>query len=88
MGCDKNNYIKLWLEFSESKTGTSRLIHLIDKLEMAIQANYYLENNKNIKKNDVKPFFESALRYVVDNSNTKKIRSFSNNDNKNKILMK
>ena len=81
----KSNYIKLWLEFSESKTGTSRLIHLIDKLEMAIQANYYLENNKNIKKNDVKPFFESALRYVVDNSKSKKNKSFSNNDKKQNL---
>ena len=67
----RDNYIKIWSEFRENKTDASRLIHLIDKLDMAIQAQYYMENNKNINKNDVKPFFDSALKYVIDNSKYK-----------------
>ena len=38
-------------------------------------------------KNDIKPFFDSALRYVVDNyKKCKKNKSFSNNDNKKQNL--
>jgi len=76
----RNNYIKLWSEFRENKTNTSRLIHLIDKLDMAIQAKYYMENNKNINKSDVKPFFDSALKYVIDNSKSRNNKTFNNLD--------
>jgi putative hydrolase of HD superfamily len=76
----RNNYIKLWYEFQENKTDASRLIHLIDKLDMAIQAKYYMENNKNINKNDVKPFFDSALKYVIDNSKSKNDKTIINPD--------
>ncbi len=63
----KKKYIKLWEEFYENRTDDSKLVHLVDKLEMAIQAKYYLKNNKNINKKDVKPFFDSALKYVIEN---------------------
>jgi putative hydrolase of HD superfamily len=76
----RNNYIKLWSEFRENKTNISRLIHLIDKLDMAIQAKYYMENNKNINKSDVKPFFDSALKYVIDNSKSRNNKTFNNLD--------
>ena len=76
----RNNNIKLWGEFRENKTNTSMLIHLIDKLDMAIQANYYMENNKNINKSDVKPFFDSALKYVIDNSKSKNNKTLHNPD--------
>jgi putative hydrolase of HD superfamily len=76
----RNNYIKLWSEFRENKTNISRLIHLIDKLDMAIQAKYYMENNKNINKSDVKPFFDSALKYVIDNSKSRYNKTFNNLD--------
>jgi putative hydrolases of HD superfamily len=76
----RNKYIKLWREFKENKTDISRLIHLIDKLDMAIQAKYYMENNKNINENDVKPFFDSALKYVIDNSMSKNNKPFINRD--------
>jgi putative hydrolase of HD superfamily len=77
----RNSYINLWGEFIENKTDTSRLIHLIDKLDMAIQAKYYMESNKNIDKNDVKPFFDSALNYVTDNSKSKNNKNIINADN-------
>lgn len=81
----RDNYIKIWSEFRENKTDASRLIHLIDKLDMAIQANYYMENNKNINKNDVKPFFDSALKYVVDNSKSKNNKTILNPDKNQKL---
>ncbi|MBA3750507.1 MAG: HD domain-containing protein [Nitrosopumilus sp.] len=84
----KKKYFRIWNEFNENKTDTSKLIHIIDKLEMAMQAKYYLKNNKNIKKNDVKPFFESALRYVIENydtGDTKKIVDFDKKNDINEI---
>ena len=73
----KCNYHGLWKEFEENKTETSKIIHLIDKLEMAIQAKYYLDNRKGIKKEDIRPFLESASSYVIQNHN--------NNDTTNSI---
>ncbi len=63
----KKKYFRIWEEFDENRTDISKLVHLVDKLEMAIQAKYYLKNNKNINKKDVKPFFDSALKYVIEN---------------------
>ncbi len=83
----KKKYIKLWKEFDENKSNTSNLIHFIDKLEMAIQAKYYLDNNKNIKKEDVKPFFDSALRYITANYKVKYNKQIQNIDEIQQILL-
>jgi putative hydrolase of HD superfamily len=64
----KKKYLKIWNEFEDNKTYSAKKIHLIDKLEMAIQAKYYLDGNNKINKNDVKPFFDSALRYIRSNN--------------------
>ena len=83
----KKKYIKLWNEFDENKSNTSNLIHFIDKLEMAIQAKYYLDNNKNINKEDVKPFFDSALRYITDSYKVKDNIHIQNIDKIQQILL-
>jgi putative hydrolases of HD superfamily len=83
----KKKYIKLWNEFDENISNTSNLIHFIDKLEMAIQAKYYLDNNKNINKEDVKPFFDSALRYIKDNYKVKDDTHIQNIDEIQQILL-
>jgi putative hydrolase of HD superfamily len=83
----KKKYIKLWNEFEENKSNTSKLIHFIDKLEMAIQAKYYLDNNKNINKEDVKPFFDSALKYITDNYKVKDNTRIQNIDKMQQILL-
>jgi putative hydrolases of HD superfamily len=83
----KKKYIKLWNEFDENKSNTSNLVHFIDKLEMAIQAKYYLDNNKNIHKEDVKPFFDSALRYITDNHKVKDNINIQNIDKIQQILL-
>ena len=76
----KSNYYGLWKEFDENKTDTSKIIHLIDKIEMAIQAKYYLDNRKGIKKEDIRPFLESASNYVIQNHNNKDITKSINID--------
>jgi 5'-deoxynucleotidase len=83
----KKKYIKLWNEFEENKSNTSNLIHFIDKLEMAIQAKYYLDTNKNINKEDVKPFFDSALTYIKDNYKVKDNAQIQNIDEIQQILL-
>jgi putative hydrolase of HD superfamily len=83
----KKKYIKLWNEFDENKSNTSNLIHFIDKLEMAIQAKYYLDNNKNIHKKDVKPFLDSALRYITDNYKVKDNTQIQTFDEIQQILL-
>ncbi len=74
----KRKYYRLWKEFDENSTEISKMIHLIDKLEMAIQSKYYMENRKDIKKEDIKPFLESASSYIIQNH---KIRDTKNNNN-------
>ncbi len=76
----KRKYIKVWNEFNDNKTETSKLIHFFDKLEMVIQAKYYLKNNKNINKNDIIPFFDSALRYINENYKVKSNRKLQEVD--------
>ncbi|MBA3976675.1 MAG: HD domain-containing protein [Nitrosopumilus sp.] len=74
----KTKYYRLWKEFDENSTEISKMIHLIDKLEMAIQASYYMENRKDIKKEDIRPFLESASSYVIQKH---KIRDTKNSNN-------
>jgi 5'-deoxynucleotidase len=81
----KRKYIKIWNEFDDNKTETSKLIHFFDKLEMVIQAKYYLKNNKNINKNDVIPFFDSALRYIKENYKVKSNKKILEVDKKKDI---
>ncbi|HEX5519904.1 MAG TPA: HD domain-containing protein [Candidatus Nitrosocosmicus sp.] len=64
----KKKYLKIWNEYEDNKTFSAKKIHSIDKLEMAIQAKYYLDSNNKINKNDVKPFFDSALSYIRNNN--------------------
>lgn len=76
----KSDYYRLWKEFDENKTETSKMIHLIDKLEMAIQAKYYLDNRKGIKKEDIRPFLESASSSVFHNHNNNDTTKSVNTD--------
>ncbi len=77
----RKSLLKVWAEFYEGKTDDSNLIHIIDKLDMALQAEFYLRNNKNIDRKDVKPFLDSALNYIMAASKSKRIETQSNADN-------
>lgn len=62
----RNKYIKIWFEYLENKSNDSLFVHLIDKLEMAIQANYYFNSQFKIDKNDIEIFYKSAIDYYND----------------------
>ena len=67
----KNRYSELWQEYQSEQSFESKCIHLLDKLEMVLQANYYFVNRKAIRKDDVAPFFQSGLRYASKRSNSR-----------------
>ena len=57
------NYQEIWDEFLIRNTPESRLVHELDKLEMALQAKIY-ENDVDSEK--VKPFIISAVEQIMD----------------------
>ncbi len=57
------NYQEIWNEFLIRNTPESRLVHELDKLEMALQAKIY-ENDVDPEK--VKPFIISAVEQIMD----------------------
>ena len=60
----KKKYLKLWHEYQTKKSSDSKFVHLIDKLEMVMQANYYLNHRRGIRKEKVSTFFQSGLSYL------------------------
>ena len=56
-------YEKIWLEYQKNHTKEARLLHQIDKLEMALQAKSY---NKRFTKKQLAPFFDSAKKGITD----------------------
>ena len=59
----KNQYEHLWAEYQQNSTRESRLLHQIDKLEMALQAKSY---KKRFTKKQLAPFFDSAKKEISD----------------------
>lgn len=59
----KTEYGKLWMEYQQNNTKEARLLHQIDKLEMALQAKSY---GKIFTKKQLKPFFDSAEKGITD----------------------
>jgi len=57
------NYQEIWNEFLSRDTPESRLVHELDRLEMALQAKIY-ENDVDSEK--VKPFIISAVEQIMD----------------------
>jgi putative hydrolase of HD superfamily len=60
----KAEYEKIWFEYLQNRTEVARFVHRIDKLEMALQANYYAKQGYAGKL--LVPFFESAKTAVGD----------------------
>ncbi len=67
----KKRYIDLWYAYQTKKSFESKCVHLLDKLEMVLQANYYLNNRKGIRKEDIRPFFQSSLSYTSHEPNSR-----------------
>ena len=57
------NYQDMWNEFLVRDTPEARLVHELDKLEMALQAKIY---EKDIDPEKVKPFIISAVEQIMD----------------------
>jgi len=47
----RNEYLEIWNEYQENTSPESKIIHQIDKLEMALQAKIY--QNEGIKMKDI-----------------------------------
>ena len=60
----KTEYWEIWQEYQKSSSKEARLLHQIDKLEMAIQANEY--KNFGFTKKQLAPFLESAKTATTD----------------------
>jgi len=54
----KKQYLEIWQEYQENTSPESKIIHQIDKLEMALQAKTY--QNEGHPKEKLETFFESA----------------------------
>jgi len=60
----KNEYLKIWQEYQENTTSESKIIHQIDKLEMALQAKLY--QNEGHSKEKLESFFKSAEIEIIN----------------------
>ena len=59
----QSDYQDIWNEFLVRDTQEARLVHEIDKLEMALQAKIY---EKDVDPEKVKPFIISAVEQIID----------------------
>ena len=59
----KTQYESLWNEFLIRETSEARLVHELDKLEMALQGKIY---EKEVDSERVKPFIISAVEQIID----------------------
>jgi len=59
----QDEYANIWNEFLVRNTPESRLVHELDKLEMALQAKIY---EKDVDAEKVKPFIISAVEQIMD----------------------
>ena len=57
-------YQNIWNEYQENNSEESKLVHQIDKLEMALQAKIYSKQNNSLK--DFLAFFDSAEKEIKD----------------------
>jgi putative hydrolase of HD superfamily len=57
------DYQDMWNEFLVRDTPEARLVHELDKLEMALQAKIY---EKDVDPEKVKPFIISAVEQIMD----------------------
>lgn len=60
----KTEYGKLWAEYQQGNTKEAKLLHQIDKLEMALQAESY--KKRGYTKKQLEQFFDSAKKGIID----------------------
>lgn len=59
----QGDYQEMWNEFLIRDTPEARLVHELDKLEMALQAKIY---EKDVDPEKIKPFIISAIEQIID----------------------
>lgn len=60
----KSQYLEIWQEYQENNSPESKLVHQIDRLEMALQAKLYQKEGYSKEKLD--SFFESAKTDITE----------------------
>ena len=60
----QNQYKELWKEYMMNESKEAKIIHQIDKLEMALQAKIY--SNKGYSKEKIETFFKSAKNEITE----------------------
>jgi len=60
----KSQYLQIWQEYQENNSAESKIVHQIDKLEMALQAKIYEKDGYSQEK--LESFFESANTNITD----------------------
>lgn len=60
----QRQYQSVWMEYQKNETPEAKLLHQVDKLEMALQANIYKKSGYSKQK--IKPFLDSAKKQITD----------------------
>ena len=60
----KSQYLKIWQEYQENISSESKIVHQIDRLEMALQAKLY--QKEGYPKEKLESFFESAKTEITN----------------------
>jgi len=60
----KSQYLQIWQEYQENTSPESKIVHQIDRLEMALQAKIYQKDGHSQEK--LESFFESAKTDITD----------------------
>ena len=60
----QKQYYSVWVEYQKNITSEAKLLHQVDKLEMALQANIYKKSGHSKQK--LKPFLDSAIKQITD----------------------
>ena len=74
----QNQYVHLWNEYLHNTSPEARFVHQVDKLEMALQAKYYL--NQGYSKEKINLFYNSAKNGITDNKLLKIFDEIINHD--------
>ncbi|MBM3903656.1 MAG: HD domain-containing protein [Thaumarchaeota archaeon] len=59
----QKQYWFIWMQYQKNTTREAKLLHNVDKLEMALQARIY---SKSFPAKKLEPFFDSARKHITD----------------------
>lgn len=71
----QRQYHSVWIEYQKNETSEAKLLHQVDKLEMALQANIYKKSGYSKQK--IKPFLDSAKKQITDPEIKKLLRKIT-----------